>query len=57
MNDDLRIGNEERGTLYAAGRRSTTLAVALGVLATESRCVHRLCSVLLSTFSATHDSS
>lgn len=57
MNDDLRIGNEERGTLYAAGRRSITLAAALGVLATESRCAHRLFNVLLSTFSAAHDSS
>lgn len=56
MNDDLRIGNEARGTWYAAGRRSTTLAAALGVLATESRW-HRLFNVLLSTFSATHDSS
>ena len=57
MNDDLRIRNEERETLYAAGRRSTTLAAALGVLATESPPVHRLFNVLLSTFSATHDSS
>ncbi len=57
MNDDLRIGNEERGTSYAAGRKGTTLAAALGVLATESRCVHRLFNVLRSTFSVTRDSS